>query len=610
MAYQTTNESTTSLLSPRESDDGDDERHREDSRDPEAIEMPRLDPSTRRPERSVSSPPLGKPGSKAVFNKTDIVAMIVSLVSLAAAICVVHPQVPLAWYLGFGRQIIIIGFLLSIMNLCTLTVLPTTFLMLEAKFGPSRLQNYHAIVTQSIVSPRTSWFWRLAMTLVAMLPLCLGAAYKRFLGGSSSVHLSSPSFANRTYGLGYPPLGDFAVMNNSVFGMINCNGGFFALSSKDSLLPKSWELPVAVGYNMLLLQNDAAALLDIQDPAYLGWIRSQLRPNETWQVSASVHATVARQNQELATRMREDHSFFRAQFTKMDSFYLYNDTLSLSISMMVFKNNTACMIGVHNSSRYNAVRLGYPLEGDDVEGFRQSAPVFSLSREACNGTWDITKNEVKLISGYCDHASAASLSQDMVSSYPPFNLDTLPVLVHSLAPFDQDRRHSPWRLPAYATSVASAWWARATFMLAPGHRDALTWPGLSYPPQEESITSRNETLDAHWALFLILAVHPVITALALLATACLYSVPVGKDFGLVSMLAGVDTSTLPLLDGAALSGKLLEPIKVGFRTEFIWPTNVQPRDNREPNFALKYLLNKESSADYQRVRLRRKAIYR
>ena len=124
------------------------------------------------------------------FEYVHVLATTLSWLCLVVAYITIAPRLPLAWYLGFNGQIVVIGLLLSIMNFCSSTVLSYTFLLLEARFGPSSLQNYEALLTSRITSPGTRLIWRSALGLLILLPLGLSVAYKRFLGGTSSAYIT------------------------------------------------------------------------------------------------------------------------------------------------------------------------------------------------------------------------------------------------------------------------------------------------------------------------------------------------------------------------------------------------------------------------------------
>lgn len=137
--------------------------------------------------------PLGKPARKALFEKGHVFATALSWICLLAACLTVTPQLRLAWLLRFDGQIVVIGFLLGVMNLCTSTVVPQTLLLLERRFGRSSLQNYEALLQSRPLSPGTSPVWRLTLAFFVALPLGLSVVYKRFLGGTSSASIIIPS---------------------------------------------------------------------------------------------------------------------------------------------------------------------------------------------------------------------------------------------------------------------------------------------------------------------------------------------------------------------------------------------------------------------------------
>lgn len=114
-------------------------------------------------------------------------------------------------------------------------------------------------------------------------------------------------------------------------------------------------------------------------------------------------------------------------------------------------------------------------------------------------------------------------------------------------------------MPSFATGVVTAFWARAAFMRDYAVDDKH-FPGLKYRPQDEDIVSTVHTLKSHGALYFIVASQPVLTLAAALICSLLHRIPIGKGFGLVSILAGVDRSSLDWLRGAGFSGKLKDPV--------------------------------------------------
>ena len=83
--------------------------------------------------------PLGVPTVKKRFPISHTLIAIVSLICLALAITVVATE-KVSWLLGRQNyQLIIVGFLLSIMNISLNSIAPRLFLHFEARYGPSTL---------------------------------------------------------------------------------------------------------------------------------------------------------------------------------------------------------------------------------------------------------------------------------------------------------------------------------------------------------------------------------------------------------------------------------------------------------------------------------------
>jgi hypothetical protein len=177
--------------------------------------------------------PIGKPQSKPTLDILDLCTVLGSFACPAASICVVTPHLAFSWRLGFNGQLIVIGLLLSIMNLAMKTLQPRLFLIIECRWGDSRLQNYDAILRNAISLSKTGVFWRLTLFFFTLLPLALSIGYKRFTGGHSSAVIN-PNIPSplRRYGIAPPPLGDYVGMNNSVYYMINSNVPFMTASAR------------------------------------------------------------------------------------------------------------------------------------------------------------------------------------------------------------------------------------------------------------------------------------------------------------------------------------------------------------------------------------------
>lgn len=119
----------------------------------------------------VSGPCYGKLTTKKQFQITDLLAVALSLVCLAMATTAVA-NTDISWRLGVcNRQLIVLGTLLSIMNLCLASVTPILLVLLEARFGPSSLHNYDNILRNQPFARRLAPAWRFLLVLLMGLPL-------------------------------------------------------------------------------------------------------------------------------------------------------------------------------------------------------------------------------------------------------------------------------------------------------------------------------------------------------------------------------------------------------------------------------------------------------
>ncbi|KAL8737747.1 MAG: hypothetical protein Q9181_001375 [Wetmoreana brouardii] len=216
------------------------------------------------PNRGPSHPPLGKPTVKKRFHILHVLAASISLICFALAVAAVANE-NISWRLGRKNyQLIVLGFLLGIMNLCLGSVAPTTFLHLEARYGSSTLQNYNGILrNESTKEIDVTTYIRNTSYYGMFAPPGL-----QLLGEKTGVSL----FSNATL--------PFAVTSSQQNG-------------SEPPLPTDAQ---AYGFNILLLNNESAAVLDIPQPSYVSAVQSLLAGGESWNISAPVFATVAAYN--------------------------------------------------------------------------------------------------------------------------------------------------------------------------------------------------------------------------------------------------------------------------------------------------------------------------
>jgi len=505
--------------------------------------------------------PLGKPGKKRLLPRTHITAVTISLVSLLLGILSIVPNLKIAWRLQFSGQIVVIGFLLSIMNLCTQTILPYSFLLCEARFGPSRLQNFDAIITGKFLSSSINIGWRLILLLFIALPVGLSVAYKRFLGGTSSAEVMPVV----RYGIDFPRLGNWAPPNDPIYFLTSSMGAFLAASQySPQNYPTIDEFPKAYGYNTLLLSGESAAILDTPKASYISSIQSQLSGGETLDISASVTAYMA--VGDISSDFQINDTTWNAAINSslsglggLSTIYLYEGE-GARIGMMVGANDEAYFGLYYNSSDWGGMTFYNNPADADFARFRLFARKYNLCRAQCYGHWILNASSIMLVDGYCppDHMTNSSILQG--PNMTPFAYDALPSAQHIFTNYT-GQPNPVWLFATYSVSVVTIFWARALFILGEYPTDSGYYSG-AYLSTNETIISTRSTLHASGALIFVLTIQPLITLTALAVVVWLYNVPLGTGFGIISILSGFKPSESQSIAGAGLSGKLTLPLRL------------------------------------------------
>lgn len=512
---------------------------------------------------------VGRPGRKRRFGVLDSIAVFTSLVCLVLGAIIISPSLTLSWHMGFQSQIIAIGFLIGVMNLCAERVVPSYFLAIEAKYGQSRLQNYDAIMTNKLFASHICWYWRVAMIVFLALPLALSVGYKQFLGGNSTAELKPSS---GLYGVSFPIIGDWTPINDPIYLQISSNAAFNTASANATpILNGSNHYPLAYGFNVLLLSNESAALLDLPTNTYLQTMRSKFKDGETWQISATVNAYVATRNASAAELLRADDTYWesalKASAQGLTSYWLAQDA-NTYIGMLPIVDQPFCWMGVYKGGLTSDEMYSKSLSDANVYGFRNTAELFSLRRQRCQATWQLSASGMRLLSGMCDGAPEAQthVSQEAVAAPADdrFTVAPQPSLPHIFWRFVVLQKDSPWLVPTYAVTTATHYWARGVYMV-----DENQLPGYSYTGVDETILSSRRTLDAVPGLFVCLVIQPVITVVAFFTKAAI-AVPLGGGFGLIAVLAGIKRSTLDVLGGAGFSGQLKRPVRLDILLNEKW----------------------------------------
>ena len=558
---------------------------------------------------------LGKPRVKRHLDKNSILAVVGSLSCLAIACFTVLPHFSIPWKLGVTRQFQIIGFLLSLMNQCFLTVASKFFLLVEARFGHSYLQNYDAILRNSFTLPSTDYVWRGILMTIILMPISLGLVYKEFDSGIARSRITNNT--DSFYGLTAPAgLQESSAGGQGLSFMANATLSFYSATCKDPVIPS---FPQAYGFNTLLLSNESSAKLDAPFPDYVESIQGNLRVGEAYVLTAPVHGTVTSYNNSIESH-RDDDDFWSyylnqiddcdtsdSQDEKIGSGLYTQDLFGSGQFMTIFMNS----LNLRNTSWVFAgfVQVSGLSEKSEVgAGFKKTSMLFQTQRKSCNGTWRITYKSVQLLNGSCNQPPLPDRSQVLFTNatlaIPEWYV---PSFVEYLAPFSAARQQSVWLIPTFTTVVNGVFWSR---VLSLNHVDGcgpnksipsdsnpndILLTDLCYHIDDYVLAARPAMNTSPW-LFIALSIQPALTIIFLFASLSMYSTPLDGGFGMVALLAGVRTKTLKLLQGASFSGELKKPLRVGIAVQdyvtdegHIIPRNEYILGDDSPNGRLPYV---------------------
>jgi hypothetical protein len=510
----------------------------------------------------------GKPARKPLVNTLDLLAVLLSMVLLGLAICAVTPSLRYASQLQYTRQIIVVGFLLGLMNQCLQRVSPYLFILLETRFGASTLQNYDGLLRWTPFATQLHFIWRALIMVLLLLPLGLGILYKRFIGGVGLADLThSGGYYAPTAPPGLQNIGALSIMANMTV-------PFLAASMDDEAVPDLSNGPQAYGFNILTLSNTSAAALDGPVPRQVSFLQQQLAPDSAIYLTADVRGTVAKYNATAETH-RNDSAFWDPyyNFTGLDLYSLYNGFYFGFLNIGIGGSSLDPAAWDGSWSFLGAFDIANVNQSDMLSmqnAFQQTALGFNVKRHPCHGTWKITRSSIQLDSGGCDAVPLDFKYQYLEDSELALGQNYLPILGDYLGQFGTTRNESQWLLPTFSVVTAAMYGSRiaksdGAVPLQAGGPLWTTW-NISTQDYNETyfldnmLTLQVPTLRPAGTLYLILTLQPVLTVAAFVAALALYKVPVGKGFGLVSVLAGVDRESLALLAGATLSGEVDGPV--------------------------------------------------
>ena len=533
---------------------------------------------------------LGMPSRKRNLDILDVLVVLVSWICLAIAVVAITPRLDVAWTLRLKHQLQVLGLMLSIMSQCLRILAPKLWIMSEAWCRKPRLQNFDAIIRNSVLTSNAHFIWRALLLAFIILPIGLSLAYKVFVGGYGTHNLGHHT---SSYGMtGAPGLTRKTVLKFGPSYMTNATLPFIMASADYLNLPP---FPQTYGFNNLVISN-TSAFLDAPLPDEVLTLQQSLQKDitSTYTLIADVHATITTYNHSIETN-REDDAFWDSYLDQIgrDS---APDSFSGGISWIDLGSNKT--LGMVNASPNGNEKtdtswtiLSFFQTSDHskppdvwIPAFRANAFLFNTRREICKATWDITYNAIQLMEGDCSVSSPIPSQYLLNNSTFLFEYYYMPSLAEFLAPLSMPSDALPateqnvyewgnqWLMSTFATTVAAMYWSRVTALFGPdSFNDNGTFPlwndEVNYTVSDTLLSNR-QTMRPSWALYVVLGVQPVLISAIFIASFVLsyFSAVDGNNFGIIAVLAGVRTETLKLFEGASFSGTLTKPVGIRIDT--------------------------------------------
>ena len=440
--------------------------------------------------------------------------------------------------------------------------------------------------------------WRSTIFIFIVAPLLLEFGYKApiFQGATGLMSYEPPvGPSTHFYGIAGPPGLETNDTGSgwSTIGvsyMSNSSIPWFSATKSSTRTTPLPPFPAPYGFNTLMLSETSTAMLDIPMPEYVNALQERLLKLDnigTFVISATVHATVTTNNETVEAH-RNDTAFWDT----FESNEPYGATRQWQTGPD--GQNTDLLVNEYHGDSSWCFLDFHPISGISPEQkFHENALMFTTRREICNATWSLTSEKLELTSGECALQSPDA-DQSVYNNGFQFQIFYMASLTEFLsrwaAPYNTTSRlppmsdRDPWLIPSFATVVASMYWSRTTasFGYYSWHnKTALNTLGndvkfnkseLYYPASVTGKTLEYQApiISQHsWLLYFILAFQPGLCLLFYLLGFIQYDSPLDGNFGMISLLAGVRPSTLPLLKGASISGELARPLRVKIHTEDI-----------------------------------------
>ena len=466
--------------------------------------------------------------------------MVVAVIACALSIAAVLAK-SIAMTIGQTNQLVVLGFLLAIMGFCTQRQVQTLNLLYEARFGASTLQNFEAILQNNYFASMITLQPRLVLLFLLILPLGLSASYKKFSGGSTERTMLAPAISfGATAAPGYQLIGNglsLLVVTYLPFWMNPALGCTY-------------------GFNLFVVDNTTAAILDAPRPADLTLLQTSLQDDQSVILTAEFNATMT-ENIPIEGKDIDDWDAVQDSYGKAG---MTHDS---------GPNGASEGILAGQNHRYNWTTI-YLSHWDEIEGqtFQSQAERFVTTRRTCTGTWNVTRTNVSL-------SDVTNLTDERTSQNQAIfqkNILSIGIMFEQFLgendwatrrrydqPLPDSSLTNPKFIPTINTRsalVAAMMWARMVSLNGPERQSDdqanASKYNLTYLKQPHEITMRKRipTLQRSPWLIVVLIIHPILSTLAVLAKLFQFGTPISEDFGLISLLAA---GGVRKLQGAALS---------------------------------------------------------
>ncbi|KAJ9602075.1 hypothetical protein H2200_013435 [Cladophialophora chaetospira] len=531
----------------------------------------------------------GRPQQHSRFNRSDFLYLGSSLVCLCLGLVSVFVSRTATW-LGQTNQLVIVGFLLSVMAWCFQGPAQKVLVAAEISRGSSTIQNLENIVQMKVLGRHRSLATRLNIVFLLGIPIGLSAAYKQFIGGMTVTTGSTTQ--KIAFGPTPPPDTD------------NIGWGLSLFSSTMRPWWSNPEYPASYGYSLATVTKSKTALLDSPLSHEISRLRGSVRGDQIQLVTANVSAVEARlvaawdegkmtlgtlstlQNSMNVTQCNDlptasctlaslFSSYFQCIWTHQATFLFSSPwTVGMAVGPCVCPqggvngcySNKLIIVSRAEVEFDNATSAQvYPIAGQALE----------ITLQRYQGVWNVTQDTTSLVRAIpLETGGLANASYNFENAQHLAIDDIYYGLQDSYLPmaseFNWNNFHAPDSVKATTADVstdttfaATMVWSRMATHVGPTSKESLfadVEHTLRYTIPV-GIQIYTQTLKRHWALAMVLAIYPVLTLSTILfRTIWLGFVPVSDGFGVVSLLAAVKPEGLTLLKGAGYSGKLKTPI--------------------------------------------------